>query len=444
MNRSRPAEISLQLLPFCLLCGTFLQGVGLMLFGIILPAIFLGHAKGTKLTTNLASLGKCLLAIFCVFPLANLYNFYFALPDTLLNTKYLSWKYLLESQVSTSLALSALALLALAKRRHKATSQEAVFGRDLNLAFTKGMVIATSILSVYCLIQHFTGFDYREPGLKLPDAKLMESHGYRILGFFGHPLSMAGASLAIFSIYWTLFCLDLQKFFGKNRMRLLFTKPMIKAHFFLSMAHLMLSLLSGGRAAFLIALGLLVLIPSITLRKRLFHFSGRKILYALLPLSMTGAIVWTSGILSRYIDLLQSFQDKGADRFIFWQVHWQMFLDKPWFGHGASLLKAGERIAYYERLGFASLRDKYNAHNLYLEILSNVGLIGAIVIIVALTVFCRRLFTLSSKPLFQKLCIAFFVALFANLANGFTQNTFFDSNVLYIHLGFFWLLLWLA
>ena len=67
----------------------------------------------------------------------------------------------------------------------------------------------------------------------------------------------------------------------------------------------------------------------------------------------------------RYID----------DRFAFWDVHWLMIKERPLLGHGAKLDKP-YRLPYYEKMDLTAFPKKYEAHNLWIQITSNGGLIG--------------------------------------------------------------------
>ena len=63
------------------------------------------------------------------------------------------------------------------------------------------------------------------------------------------------------------------------------------------------------------------------------------------------------------------------DRLAFWHVHWEMIKERPIVGHGVGLNTA-YRTPYYEKMGLGYMGKKYEAHNQFIQVLANGGLIA--------------------------------------------------------------------
>jgi O-antigen ligase len=111
---------------------------------------------------------------------------------------------------------------------------------------------------------------------------------------------------------------------------------------------------------------------------------------------------------------------------VFWEVHWQMFKERPLLGHGENLGTA-YRTNYYNALGYQDFQRKYEAHNLLLQILVNTGVIGTTFFLVWLSWVFWVLFRSRESELVQ----APLQSVLALLAGGMTQNAFQDSEVRY-------------
>jgi O-antigen ligase len=139
-------------------------------------------------------------------------------------------------------------------------------------------------------------------------------------------------------------------------------------------------------------------------------------------------------------------QDKYADdRLAFWAAHWEMFKERPVMGHGNSYTQ--EYLSpYYARIGLADFEKKYQAHNMFLQVLVNTGIVGALIWSTRLLM----LFFAASKLLRRKLPgersfgWAGLATVFAVLLAGITQNAFQDSAVRFHWAILEGLLLWKA
>ncbi len=115
------------------------------------------------------------------------------------------------------------------------------------------------------------------------------------------------------------------------------------------------------------------------------------------------------------------------DRLAFWDVHWTMFKERPLVGHGENITTA-YRKPYYEKLGLGDFTRKYEAHDVYLQILVNTGIFGLILYLVWLGWAFRRAWDISREAVGGRMALTT-LAVFA--AASLTQNSFQDSEVRY-------------
>jgi O-antigen ligase len=122
-----------------------------------------------------------------------------------------------------------------------------------------------------------------------------------------------------------------------------------------------------------------------------------------------------------------------------------MFLDSPIWGQGYSHLSKGVRIMYYDAMGYREFPEKFNAHNIFFETLSNIGALGSVILIFLLS---RIYFLLKQICSSSRNSTSLFHALTAasalNVVHGFTQNVFFDSGVTVVLMCLVWILVWSA
>jgi O-antigen ligase len=104
-----------------------------------------------------------------------------------------------------------------------------------------------------------------------------------------------------------------------------------------------------------------------------------------------------------------------------------MFKERPWFGHGMNTDTA-YRTKYYEAFGLGALKKKYEAHNMFLQMAVNGGL-------VALGLFTSW-FAWWTKEAWKKRrehwsLDAAFITWIAFMVASLVQNSFQDSEVRY-------------
>jgi O-antigen ligase len=416
------------LLPIALCTGRGSQAGGIYFFAVIFPAIL--HRNSIRFPgLPLLGLGSLFLAMFYVFPVADLLQLSFRSSE-LAQIPWSFPKIMNESRFSSSLGITGLYFLLFAYlRKRQLRNSLPVPNLDIFQIFTSGLVVGLAALSIYVAIQFFTGFNFSEVAEYRPDRHMGPTF-YRVTGFANHPVSFAGFSLVILAYYWTFFC----------------SRPIAKARESLSIQSLVIVglnfvfiFLSGSRIAVLVGLFLLCLIPFFST-----HYSKKsRVIVFLSAILLAISLVFASGIHHRFLEVLGDSGSNGfGDRKFFWQVHWHLFLESPWIGNGRYFVDHYFRLKSYNDLGFQLIENKYNAHNVYLEVLSNVGIIGSLLLFglafSALKLLKNGLTGVNSSIHYR----CFVGALSASLLFGFAQNSFFDTPTMLITLGFLWMMFW--
>lgn len=217
--------------------------------------------------------------------------------------------------------------------------------------------------------------------------------------------------------------------------------------------------MSGGRTAFVVLAtlwGLLLLSFALGMafRRSTLKKGSRKIVQAVLSgtiLTGVGFVAWGafSGLFKSWAERIFSRglgggtlgQGPLGDRELFWQVYLDIWRDSPLVGQGYFAVEHGLRTEYYLRAGLASLRDKFNAHNIFLEILGISGLLGLFAYLIVCVLLGLNMKILAGRSPQRRFILgALVVAFVANLMHGLTQNTFFDSAVTSCYLALIGLL----
>jgi O-antigen ligase len=312
--------------------------------------------------------------------------------------------------------------------------------------FSRGLMFASVVFFIYGLWQHFTGYNVLSADRILADEHRMPNGRYRIFSFFGHPLSLAGASL----VWLALSVGALQNSF-ENKSRV-FGLRLIE---WLLVAAIQTGnvYMSGGRTALLVAL----LLWGSLFMSILWHFAKNNFLPKIFPncqhapvlLSLKlilaascvglGFLIYSLGpdwLSPRGVGGGTLGQGPLGDRPLFWQTYLSMWRESPYFGQGYFGVEHGVRTQFYINEGFAALRDKFNAHNIFLEILGISGIVGLFSYLGFLVLLFLNLKVLAGHSRERRwLLKGLLFAVVANLLHGLTQNTFFDSAVTACYLG---------
>lgn len=263
-------------------------------------------------------------------------------------------------------------------------------------ATTIVMIWGTVALSQYL-------FDWRLSGSTLI------SGGRRAQGFYSHPLTLAYASLV--TVPWALH----QIFSRPRRWR---------SWGFLagSTALVMLSQSRTVQAVYLI-LFLFFCLASLHGRRRWLTLAACCVLGAsamIIPNPFTWKFRQT--FTEQGVDRHSPYRD---DRLAFWKIHGDMVRERPLLGHGADLDTA-YRAPYYTANGLENFTKKYEAHNMYLQVAANGGLVALGIWILwmwgEISIILRSL----SQIALQRVLLATWAAY---LVAGLTQNAFQDGEV---------------
>ncbi len=230
----------------------------------------------------------------------------------------------------------------------------------------------------------------------------------RAQGFYSHPLTLAYVGLVLFPFATAGFLRQPKKFSATA----------------LFIGVLLLLIASKSRSAQAVAFFVLLWNLWLMLKGK-----TRLIAVGLLLVAVGGTLVTDNPVSSRFHQMVHNPDASGDlvdDRIVFWEVHWQMFKDRPLLGHGENLGTA-YRTNYYNVLGYQDFQRKYEAHNLLLQILVNTGVVGMVLFLLWLgwiiwVLFRSRDFEMGQAPLQSVLAL---------LLGGMTQNAFQDSEVRY-------------
>jgi O-antigen ligase len=441
---------SMILLPFTMFMGVAIQAIGLYLFVFLIPllSLFLSDTKkdGNSFTypTALRFVPMALLIIWAIFPLSNFLSV-LRFDKLLIGNEtfdfqaqthgHLSWKKLLESRLSSAWLLSVIAMLValVGVKRNK----------RLPMPFTKvtetfmwGLTVSTILWVLFMSFQHFSGFDPKSASHLLKPEHRMANGTYRVFGAYGHPLSVASVALAFMAFFWMLFCSSLASDKHTSSFLKVFKNQSKRTHlsiYFIATFMCFLGIvMSGGRTALAIGVATYCLVPMFAAPNRAMKwisFAAAGVCSSVLLM-----IVFSGNLLSRFDHLFAliktgQFENRGY----FWEVYLKMIADSPWLGYGHFFVENGLRDLYYQRFGFGNLQEKFNAHNVYLETLANVGAVGFVSIVLLIFFVYRQIATELRER--KNACVTLYfkclsAAFIVNLVHGFTQNVFFDSNVM--------------
>jgi O-antigen ligase len=232
----------------------------------------------------------------------------------------------------------------------------------------------------------------------------------RAQGFYSHPLTLAYSALLI----WPLAILRI------------FQKPRAWQSWAFGAGAALMLLYSMSRTAQALA-ALFVLWNVFRM------FSGRRRWQILGAVALLGLVLalTKNPISIRFRHLIQGteenyhFSDYPDDRLAFWHAHAVMIQERPLIGHGVHI-GLDYRRPYYERIGLGDFKKQYPAHNQYIQMLAEGGLI-ALSCFIAWLVFSFRLAKDPRCPLFLRLAVPQTLWIF--ILGGLTQNAFYDSDV---------------
>ncbi|MEK6715238.1 MAG: O-antigen ligase family protein [Candidatus Omnitrophota bacterium] len=204
-------------------------------------------------------------------------------------------------------------------------------------------------------------------------------------------------------------------------------KVVLSVMFFIIVSLLLLTFSKSAILAFLAA----VVFLGLYTKKRyiLFYFIITAILVLVLPLAFKIPLDFTKRILSFA-------SDGGAiDRKYLWAAAWRMFMHFPVFGVGL-----GTFMQNYQKFWLRPTTEISYAHNCYLQILAETGIIGLAAFLSFLFIWFRNTLTALFKP-----SKSFYYFSFVGLSTGliaYLLNSFVDTNFYSLPIAtLFWFIL---
>jgi O-Antigen ligase len=429
------------ILPFFMYGGIFLQAIGFYVFSLLAPLFLFKKSPGYQnIEIFLFRLGACLIGLHILFPFINVWHNLYSSHTLLYNND--NWPQVLKSKFSSSFLFGGILLVYAWFSLKLGVRPCPYVSAHPAKSFFKGLWLSSVVFFIFLLVQHFTGWTPFQ--VKITSQDLITPHTYRVFGLYGHPLTVASVGLTISVFAWVLFW-EFQKNQNTLKQILPFSKKNLNnlcliSIFVLNGASIFLS---GSRAP-------VVIWAFVTLSIYLYYHRTHLVKCAFFALSgcmvVTGGM-YAIGILNRVLSLFTHENQilsspLGENRFIFWKTYFQMFSDNPWMGFGSYWIEHSTRSVYYNTLGYGYLKEKFNAHNNYLESLASIGIIGSACVVLLCTLIwneAKRTFNTPQEASYLK---AFKLCFIANALHCFTQNVFFDSSVTYMYLTLVLVLMW--
>lgn len=217
---------------------------------------------------------------------------------------------------------------------------------------------ATAIVAAYCVAQFFTGIDWAHGFQAVLKTPRLVGANYRTSGFFGHPLTLA---------YLSLVCLPILGMFAFN------PKPLKNSFWPYGLGFI------GCLIALLSAQSRTVWVVAIIVIAMLFAIRSLKVMLGVMAvLIVVLGLFYASN--AGFRDRLLQMNPRTANpvefmRLQFWRVHWQIYQRQPLLGVGTNCSTYILKDAY-ARAGLQGYGRKFAAHNQYLQLLADSGIIG--------------------------------------------------------------------
>tara|TARA_B100002051_G_C16723497_1_gene633890 strand:+ start:851 stop:2101 length:1251 start_codon:yes stop_codon:yes gene_type:complete len=250
--------------------------------------------------------------------------------------------------------------------------------------FFKFLLIISFILIIDSFIQYY--FDYNILGMK---KIFSEGHGDRVTGLFGKDEILGSYLSKILPILLAFYFFINKKKTNENFILLLLIL------FFLSI------FISGERAAFIQMLMFTIMFFILV------DFKNKKKYFAIFLTA--GLVLMTILVLTdknKKVRMIDSVYNNFKQGNIFSQYHQshymtgiKMFLDKPITGHGPKSFRVmcGNKKYMYNKYSCST-----HPHNTYIQMLSEIGILGFLLILILFTYICFLLLKFFIHKLFKK------------------------------------------
>lgn len=290
----------------------------------------------------------------------------------------------------------------------------ATLNPTLNALFIRVLTPVLLIVSLYGILQSFTGIDLIRPGREVHSLHLAGIQIFRASGFFNNPMTYAHLFVMWFCVVLSLiFVADLPRK-QKNWLRLV--AVVVGLGLFLSLIR---GVWISGTVSVMVMLWFW--------RRRAFY---RGALAVAIVLGLSLAFV--PPVRERVVSIFGTQNIENRDRVTLWAANWEIFKDYPLLGIGYT--ENERRIGeYYEKMEITD-GFKGHAHNVYLQFLAGTGLLGLCCYLFFIGYFILLALRLWRKlPLDQTWARALALgALGAQISlhvGGLTQNNFSDGEV---------------
>ncbi|MBF0440318.1 MAG: O-antigen ligase family protein [Oligoflexales bacterium] len=336
-----------------------------------------------------------------LFTLAPAIFFLAVKPIDLSITKIISDYYHLITKLFIYAPLTILIYLCAVKRGFK-------FKNGINI-----FILLLTINLIYLIVQRYTGIDLVH-GIhaKLPVNRLISAEGiYRTSGAMSHPLILGYNCMMFTLVSYSMIFMKNEK---NERLKWIY----IFAVSFFSLV------LTNSRWPTFVTVFLMI-----SFEIRIFWKFKKWILPFLSTVLLLLFFLWNSTtFLNRYKELLienVSWEER-IPRISFWKIHWQMFMDHPLLGVFYPLRKT-ESLDYYVKAGYTNIEQMYSAHNIYLQTLSDSGILGMLGLLSLIIGYFKAggyLYRNYGNRSLLMLCLSAILA-------GFMQNTFRDTEYIF-------------
>lgn len=221
------------------------------------------------------------------------------------------------------------------------------------------LLVAMVVHFLYCMVQRSTGIDWTHGFSGHLESNRFAYGVYRISGWHSHPLTLAynlmliSASAAYIAIMMgDGLSFSLRVCWGA-----------------VSCFALLTLLFTGSRFVLLVFPVTLFLLEWRRIRAYVWQISSF--------LLVAGVVLWWEGSFKgRFAELFDPsipFSVRWS-RVVYWQVHWRVFLDHPWFGVTMGGMR--DALKQYWPAEYSNL-EILPAHNIFLQTLADSGVIGA-------------------------------------------------------------------
>ncbi len=270
------------------------------------------------------------------------------------------------------------------------------------------------IVSMYALAQAFYGIDLVRPEGEKAIVPFYGAEGrYLPIGTFRHHLTYAHQYQFVF-----LFLLTMAVHHIRDRKHLALTVPA--------------TLIVGLSLLFTYSRGVWVSIAIGSILVVVLLWGKRGALLSIAAVVLSVLIMSSSGSFGERVASITS-KESNVERLTIYQIHWDAVKDYPVFGHGPGRYR--EAMApYYDRYPQKDDMPMVHAHNNFLQVWLNAGLIGLFGFIWLNVAFLRRAWNHVRRrsfrtPLGGSVLVSAIASVMAFLISGLSQYNLGDSEV---------------